>query len=33
MLGRHAGQRPWRMGFSMVLVGVVLMGITVALGG
>ena len=33
MLGRHAGHRPWRMGFSMVLVGVVLVGITVALGG
>jgi len=31
-LGRHSG-RPWRVGFLMVLVGVVLVGIAKALGG
>ena len=32
-LGRHAGYRPWRMGFAMVLVGSMLVAITIALGG
>ncbi len=32
-LGRSAGYRPWRMGLSMVAVGVVLVAITMALGG
>jgi hypothetical protein len=32
-LGRYAGHRPWRMGLSMVLLGVVLVGLTIALGG
>jgi hypothetical protein len=32
-LGRHGGYRPWRTGFSMVLLGVVLVGIAIALGG
>lgn len=33
LLGRHAGHHPWRVGISMVLIGVMLVGITVALGG
>ena len=32
-LGRHAGHRPWRMGFAMVVVGSVLVAVTIALGG
>jgi VIT1/CCC1 family predicted Fe2+/Mn2+ transporter len=32
-LGRHAGYRPWRMGLSMVVLGIVLVAITMALGG
>jgi hypothetical protein len=32
-LGRHSGQHPWRLGLSMVLVGIVLTGIAIALGG
>jgi hypothetical protein len=32
-LGEHGGYRPWRTGFSMVLLGVVLVGIAIALGG
>jgi len=32
-LGRHAGYRPWRMGLSMVGLGIVLVAITMALGG
>lgn len=32
-LGKHGGYRPWRTGFSMVLLGVVLVGIAIALGG
>ncbi len=31
--GRYAGYRPWTVGFSMVLIGLVLVGITIALGG
>jgi VIT1/CCC1 family predicted Fe2+/Mn2+ transporter len=31
--GRSAGYRPWRMGLSMVAIGVVLVAITMALGG
>ena len=33
LLGRHAGHRPWRMGLAMVFVGIVLVAITIALGG
>jgi VIT family len=33
LLGRHGGYHPWRTGFSVVLLGVVLVGITIALGG
>ncbi len=33
-LGRYAaGQRPWRMGLVMVVVGSVLVLVTIALGG
>ena len=32
-LGRHAGYRPWRMGLSMVGLGILLVAITMALGG
>jgi hypothetical protein len=32
-LGDHAGYRPWRTGASMVLLGVVLVGIAITLGG
>ena len=32
-LARHGGHNPWRTGLSMVLVGVVLVAITIALGG
>ena len=32
-LGRYAGRPGWRTGFGMVTVGIVLVGITVALGG
>lgn len=32
-LGRHAGYTPWRVGLAMVGVGIVLVGITIALGG
>lgn len=31
--GRYAGHRPWRMAFSMIVVGGALVGITRALGG
>jgi hypothetical protein len=31
--GRCAGYRPWAMGFSMVVLGSILVGITIALGG
>jgi VIT1/CCC1 family predicted Fe2+/Mn2+ transporter len=33
MLGRHGGYHPWRTGLSMVVLGVVLVAITIALGG
>ena len=32
-LGRHAGYRPWLVGLVMVVLGVVLAGLTLALGG
>lgn len=32
-LGKYSGHRPWRMGLSMVLLGLVLVAITIALGG
>jgi VIT1/CCC1 family predicted Fe2+/Mn2+ transporter len=32
-LGRYSGLRPWRLGLSMAVVGVVLVAITMALGG
>jgi VIT1/CCC1 family predicted Fe2+/Mn2+ transporter len=32
-LGRAVGLGPWRMGVSMVAVGLALVGITIALGG
>jgi hypothetical protein len=32
-LGRYAGRRPWRTGLAMVILGIVLVGITMALGG
>jgi len=32
-LGRYAGGIPWRTGFAMVAIGVVLVGATMALGG
>ncbi len=32
-LGRYSGARAWRTGLGMVLIGVVLVGITIALGG
>jgi VIT1/CCC1 family predicted Fe2+/Mn2+ transporter len=32
-LGRYAGRPGWRTGLGMVMVGIVLVGITVALGG
>jgi VIT1/CCC1 family predicted Fe2+/Mn2+ transporter len=32
-LGQHSGYSPWRTGASMVLLGVVLVGIAIALGG
>ncbi len=32
-LGKYAGFRPWRSGFVMVAIGVVLVGVTIALGG
>ena len=31
--GRYAGQQPWRIGFWMVGIGVVLVALTIALGG
>jgi VIT1/CCC1 family predicted Fe2+/Mn2+ transporter len=31
--GRITSRRPWAMGVSMVLVGAILVGITMALGG
>jgi hypothetical protein len=31
--GRHAGHRPWRMAFTMVLLGAAMVGITILLGG
>jgi VIT1/CCC1 family predicted Fe2+/Mn2+ transporter len=31
--GRHAGHRPWRMGFAMVIVSTAMVGMTIALGG
>ena len=33
LLGRHAGYHPWLVGISMVTIGVVLVGVTIALGG
>jgi len=32
-LGRYAGYRPWVMGASMVVIGIVLVAVTMALGG
>jgi VIT family protein len=32
-LGEHGGYNPWRTGLSVALLGVVLVGITIALGG
>lgn len=32
-LGRYSGNRPWRVGISMVLVGLALVAIAIALGG
>ena len=32
-LGRHSGNRPWKVGLSMVAVGVALVGLAMALGG
>jgi VIT1/CCC1 family predicted Fe2+/Mn2+ transporter len=32
-LGRHSGQHPWKLGLSMVMVGIALTGIAIALGG
>jgi VIT1/CCC1 family predicted Fe2+/Mn2+ transporter len=32
-LARYGGFRPWITGFSMVLLGMVLVGIAIALGG
>ena len=31
--GRHAGHRPWMMALAMVVLGIVLVGTTIALGG
>jgi hypothetical protein len=31
--GHHAGHRPWRMGFAMVILGSAMVGITIFLGG
>jgi VIT1/CCC1 family predicted Fe2+/Mn2+ transporter len=31
--GKYAGRRPWRVGLLMVLIGVVLVALTIALGG
>ena len=33
MLGKHSGMRPWRTGFSMLAVGVLLAAVAIALGG
>jgi VIT1/CCC1 family predicted Fe2+/Mn2+ transporter len=33
MLGRYSGGIPWRSGFAMTAIGVVLVGATIALGG
>ena len=32
-LGRYTGGRPWLLGISMVVIGVILVGITIAMGG
>ena len=32
-LGRYSGLKPWIMGLSMLTIGVVLVGVTIALGG
>jgi VIT1/CCC1 family predicted Fe2+/Mn2+ transporter len=32
-LGRYGWHRPWIVGFAMVAIGLVLVGITIALGG
>ncbi len=32
-LGRYSGLNPWRLGLSMIAAGIVLVGITIALGG
>ncbi len=32
-VAKHAGYHPWRAGLSMVLLGVVLVGVTIVLGG
>jgi len=31
--GHYSGHRPWRMGLLMVIIGLVMVGITIALGG
>jgi hypothetical protein len=31
--GRTAGRHPWLMGISMVVLGTILVGLTMALGG
>ena len=33
LLGRHGGYHPWRTGLTMVVLGVVLVALTIALGG
>lgn len=33
ILGRYAGYHPWRLGLAMVLVGLILVSLTIALGG
>ena len=32
-LGAYSGNRPWKVGLSMVIVGVALVGVAIALGG
>jgi hypothetical protein len=32
-LGRYSGGHPWRMGLAMVAIGIVLVGVAIALGG
>ena len=33
LLGRYSGQHQWRMGLAMVTIGIVLVGVAIALGG